>query len=239
MREYTFNLFHTLIFTPLRKKEVVNQIYLLGLKSAPIILFSVSFAAAVTILEYSYHMKLVIQTASMVPGFASLLIFRELGAVLTALLLTSRVGAGMASELATMEVTEQIEALELLQISPYSYLVVPRLIATTLSSMALCVLANATCLLFSMIVSIQSLGLSVGTYISSMNRFISFKDLIFSIIKAAFFGVVIPFISCFYGLNCKSGAEGVGRATTQAVVVNALTIIIIDFVLTWLFSYFY
>jgi phospholipid/cholesterol/gamma-HCH transport system permease protein len=228
------------VFTPpFRFRETIYQLYSIGVKSAPVILFCVSFAAAVTILEYAYHMKMLIQTASMVPGFAALLILRELGAVITALLLTSRVGAGIAAEVGTMQITEQIDALRLLNVDPIRYLVVPRYIATILSSMVLTVLANATCLFFAMLVSISELNSSVGSFIGAMNVFTKFSDVLSSIIKAAVFGGVIPLVSCFCGFRCKAGAEGVGRATTRAVVTNAVTIIVLDFILTYVFSYFY
>ncbi len=237
--EYILDVVHALLTPPFRFKETVLQLNLIGVNSAPIILFSVSFAAAVTILEYAYHMKLVIQTTALVPGFAALLVLRELGAVITALLLTSRVGAGITAEVGTMQITEQIEALKLLSVEPVRYLVIPRFVATILSSMALVVFANAMCLLFSMLVSISYLGYSAESFISAMNHFASFKDFLLSIVKAAVFGGVIPLTSCFYGFNCKPGAEGVGTATTQSVVTNAVSIIILDFILTYLFSYLY
>jgi len=224
---------------PWRKKEVVIQLDAIGVQSVPIILFSISFAAVVTIMEYAYHMKLVIQTANMVPGFAALLILRELGCVITALLLASKVGAGISAEIGLMRITEQIEALRLLQIDPIRLLVVPRVLATILSAMALTVLANGACVFFSMLMSISNLSYSMGTYFSAMNRFASFKDLILSLIKAAVFGFVIPIVSCYYGLSCEDGAQGVGRATTLAVVTNAISIIVLDFILTWLFSHLY
>ena len=236
---YFSELILKLLTPPWRKKEIIFQMDAVGVQSAPVILFSISFAAVVTILEYAYHMKLVIQTASMVPGFAALLVLRELGSVITALLLTSRVGAGIAAELGSMKITEQIEALRLLQLDPMRLLVIPRVIATIFSSMALTIFANATCLFFSMVVSVKQFGYSTGTFLTAMNRFTSFKDVLLSLVKAGVFGFVIPVVSCYYGLNCKAGAQGVGRATTKAVVTSAMCIIALDFVLTWLFSYLY
>ncbi len=236
---YFTELILKLFSPPWRKKEIIFQLNEIGVRSAPVVLFSISFAAVVTILEYAYHMKLVIQSANMVPGFAALLVLRELGSVITALLLTSRVGAGIAAELGIMQITEQIEALRLLQLDPVRFLVVPRVIATVFSAMALTVFANAACLFFAMLVSIRDLSYSFGTFLSAMNRFTSFKDVLLSLVKGGVFGFVIPVVSCYYGLNCKPGAQGVGRATTKAVVTNAVSIIILDFILTWLFSYLY
>lgn len=235
--KYFSDFLWCLVTPPFRKRETIQQMYHIGVKSAPIILFSLSFAAAVTILEYAYHMKLVIQTAAMVPGFAALLIIRELGAVITALLLTSKVGAGITAEVGTMKITEQIEALQMLNVDPMRYLVIPRFVASILSTMALVVFANATCLLFAMIMSLKYINTSPEVFLSSMNSFAHYKDFVLSVIKGACFGAVIPVISCFYGFQCRPGAEGVGDATTKSVVSNAVTIILLDFVLTYLFTY--
>lgn len=236
---YTKECTKSLFTPPFRFKETVEQVYVIGVQSTPVILFCVSFAAAVTLLEYAYHMKLVVQSTAMVPGFAALLILRELGAMLTALLLTSRVGAGIAAEVGSMKITEQIDALKLLNVDPIKYIVIPRLVACTLSSMAIVTLANAMCLLSLMVLSINQLDFSIGSFVAAMNFFSGFKDVYLALVKAAVFGAVIPIISCYFGFRCESGAEGVGHATTQAVVSNAVTIIILDFILTFLFSYLY
>ncbi|MDZ4678432.1 MAG: ABC transporter permease [Oligoflexia bacterium] len=236
---YFFDVLYALFTPPFRGKETMQQLYFIGVKSAPIILFSLSLAASVAILEYAYHMRLVLHTAALVPGFVSLLILRELGPVITGLLLTSRIGAGITAELGTMQITEQIDALKLLSVEPVRYLVIPRFIASIFASMALVVLGNATCLFFGMLVSISHLDVTMGSFISAVNQFAGFKDFTLAIVKAGVFGSVIPIISCYYGFNCKPGAEGVGTATTQSVVANAVTIIILDFILTYLFSYLY
>ncbi|MCX7977563.1 MAG: ABC transporter permease [Bdellovibrionaceae bacterium] len=175
----------------------------------------------------------------MVPGFAALLILRELGAVVTALLLTSRVGAGFAAEVGTMKITEQIDALRMLGIDPINYLVVPRLIACVVGTAILSIIANMTCLLLAMVVSDWLLSYSPAMFMASMRVFVSFQDIIFATIKAAVFGAVIPLVACHMGFSCRSGADGVGRATTNAVVISSVFIIILDFVMTYGFSYFY
>lgn len=222
-----------------RAKETVQQIYFVANGSLVIVLFCVSFAAMVTVLESSFHMKLVIQNDSMVPGFAAMLILRELGAVVTALLLTSRVGAGIAAEVGTMKVTEQIDALRMLGIDPLSYLVVPRFIACVVSGVVLTVLANVVCLYCSMLISDSYLGFTSGMFLTSLNRFVQFQDMFFAMIKGACFGAIIPLVSCFFGFRCKPGAEGVGAATTNSVVTSSVCIIVADFILSYVFSKFY
>jgi phospholipid/cholesterol/gamma-HCH transport system permease protein len=224
---------------PLRVQETIRQLYFVANGSLPMIVFCVSFAAMVTILEASFHMKIVIQNDSLVPGFAALSIIREMGAVVTALLLTSRIGAGIAAEVGTMQVTEQIDALRMLGIDPINYLLIPRLIACVIGTVVLCVVAIMTCLFCAMMVSDSYLGYPPALFVSAMKAFIQFKDFIFAMIKAAAFGTVIPLISCYYGFNCKAGADGVGKATTQAVVISSVAIIVLDFVLSYTFSYFY
>jgi len=233
------NAFANAITPPFRKKDILAQLYFVANQSLPIVALCVSFAAIVTIIEASFHMKLVVKDDSLVPGFAALLILRELGAVLAALLVTSRVGAGLAAEVGSMKITEQIDALKALGIDPVRFLVVPRLIASILGVMVLTIFSNFVCILGAMLVSIFSLGFTAGAFLSAMNQFVEFKDLLFAMIKGACFGAVIPIVSCHYGFRCEAGAEGVGRATTNSVVASSILIIILDFILAWIFSHFY
>lgn len=242
IKEFAYLVLETIyeIFRPpYRPHEVFKQIHFIGNQSLPIILFCVCFAAMVTILESSFHMKIVIQNDSMVPGFAAMLILRELGAVVTALLLTSRVGAGMTAEVGTMKVTEQIEALQMLGIRPVQYLVVPRFLASMVAGVLLTLLANLVCLYVAYLVSEAYLGFSVSMYLTGLRRFVQFKDLTFACLKGLAFGAVIPLVSCYFGFRCQSGAEGVGSATTRSVVTSSIAIIVIDFLLSYLFSFLY
>ncbi len=224
---------------PYRFKDIFRQINFMAVESAGVVIFCLCFAAVVTIIEASFHMKLIIQNDALVPGFAALLIIRELGAVVAALLVTSRVGAGLAAEVGSMQITEQIDALRMLGIDPIRFLVVPRFVASVLSGILLTVVANCVCLYAAMLVSEVKLGYTPGSFIMAMRTFVHFKDLVFATIKGASFGAVIPIFSCFFGFRCKSGAEGVGLATTNSVVATSVAIIIIDFVLSWIFSYLY
>jgi phospholipid/cholesterol/gamma-HCH transport system permease protein len=228
------------LFTPpYRGKDIMVQLEFVSWQSLPVIVFCVCFAAVVTIMESSFHMKIVVQNDALVPGFAALLILRELGAVISALLLTSRVGAGLAAEVGSMQVTEQIDALRMLGIDPVRFLVVPRLIACVVGGFLLCLIANLVCLYCAMLVTEAKLGYSPGAFITGMRAFVNFQDLVFASIKGAVFGAVIPLVSCFFGFRCRSGAEGVGLATTNSVVVSSVAIIVLDFVLTYIFSHFY
>jgi phospholipid/cholesterol/gamma-HCH transport system permease protein len=231
--------FAAILRRPFRIRDILRQIDFVAIQSLWIIILCVCAAAMVTIIEASFHMKLVIQNDSMVPGFAAMLILRELGAVVMALLVTSRAGAGMAAEVASMKVTEQIEALQMLGLDPIRFLVAPRLVACIVAGALMSLIANLVCLLAAMGVSILKLGYTAGLFISMSRPFVSGQDLCFAVIKGAVFGAVIPLFACYCGLRCKPGAEGVGFATTNAVVSTSVAIIVLDFVLSYLFSQFY
>lgn len=222
-----------LVTPPFRLKDTLLQIESMANQSVFIIVICVSFAAMVTILESSFHMKIVVHNDSLVPGFAALLILRELGSVTTALLLTSKVGAGIAAEIATMQVTEQVDAFKLLGLNPIRFLVIPRFVACILSCLCLSIIANIVCLFCAMLVCIWQLGFTTGTFYTAVSNFVHFKDIIFASIKGASFGAVIPIMSCFFGFRCRAGAEAVGLTTTKSVVASSIGIIILDFILTF------
>lgn len=224
---------------PYRWRDVARHIHFVANESLLIIVFCVCAAAMVTIIEASFHMKLVIQNDSMVPGFAAMLILRELGAVVMALLVTSRAGAGMAAEVGSMKVTEQIEALQMLGLDPVRFLVAPRFIACCVAGALMSLVANIVCLLAAMGVSIVKLGYTVGSFLALTRPFVAGQDLVFAVLKGAAFGSVIPLFACYCGFRCRPGAEGVGLATTNAVVATSVAIIVIDFLLSFAFSHFY
>lgn len=224
---------------PYRLRDCIRQFYFAANQSAVIIAFCVSSAAMVTIIEASFHMKLVVQNDSMVPGFAAALILRELGSVTMALLLVSRVGAGYAAEVGSMQITEQVDALRMLGLDPVRFIVVPRFVACLVGGFVLSLVANLVCLYCAMLVSTVKIGYTPAGFVSAMRTFVSFRDIIFASIKGATFGAVIPLFSCFYGFRCKAGAEGVGLATTNSVVATSVAIIVIDFILSYIFSGLY
>lgn len=145
----------------------------------------------------------------------------------------------MASEVASMKVSEQIEAFRLLGINLFEFLVVPRWLASILGMVFLVAIANVLCVYCAMLVSEGILGMPEEMFWQAMNQFVSYKDFIFSLVKAAAFGAVIPLISCYYGFKTLSGAEGVGQTTTRSVVTASVAIIVIDFGLSYVFSYLY
>jgi phospholipid/cholesterol/gamma-HCH transport system permease protein len=169
----------------------------------------------------------------------SVSMFRELGPVLCGLMVAGRVGASMSAELGTMKVTEQIDALRALAVHPIDYLVVPRFLAM-LVSMPLLV-AECICIgiFAAYLLTTKVLGVSETYYLDNMLYFTGGRDVAMGLIKGMVFGVVIVFVSCHQGLNAREGAVGVGRATTEAVVIGSLFILVVNFFLTMTLNIFF
>lgn len=218
-----------------RREETLEQMYLLGVQSVPIIFVSLGFVGLMMVLELAFHMRLVLKHDALVPAFSAVLMVRELGPVIACLLLTSRIGAGIAAEIGSMKVTEQIDALRLLSIDPIDYLVVPRWFGSVFAAMALTLIAIAVALGGGALLATKQLGTTSGEYFNTVFFFVKFPDVLRCLIKAAVFGTLIPFIAAYQGFRCEFGSAAVGEAATQAVVRGSLAIIVADFLLTYLF----
>jgi phospholipid/cholesterol/gamma-HCH transport system permease protein len=218
-----------------RKHETIEQMYVLGVQSVPIIVVSLGFVGLMMILELAFHMRLVLNHDALVPSFSAVLMVRELGPVITCLLLTSRIGAGIAAEIGSMKLTEQLDALRILSIDPIDYLVIPRWIGSVFASITLTVVSIAVALWGGALLATQKLGTSPGEYFNTVFFFVKFPDVMRCLVKAAVFGTLIPVIAAYQGFNCRGGSAAVGEAATQAVVRTSLCIIVADFLLTYLF----
>jgi len=152
----------------------------------------------------------------------------ELGPVLTGLALAGRVGANIAAEIGTMKVTEQIDALETLAYNPMSYLVVPRLIAGIIMFPIVVAFADAMGIVAGWITAINLLDLSTPEFVRGLRLFFAPFDVRYSLVKAASFGLAVTAVGCFFGFSTRGGAEGVGQATTRAVVVGSMLILVLD-----------
>lgn len=227
-------LFFQIVRGRFRFHDTVLQTYFVGVQSVPVIAFSLAFIALMMILEFSFHMKQVLHQDSLVPAFSTLLMLRELGPVVTCLLLTSRVGAGIGAEIGTMKVTDQLDALQLLSLDKVEYLVLPRWVACVFACIFLSVIAVAIAILAGAWIASLKLGYTVSEFFNTMFVFARFKDGAACLIKAAVFGTILPLVASFHGLRCKPGSEGVGNAATSAVVHGSIAIIIADFVVTYL-----
>ncbi len=212
-------------------REVLEQLYFIGVKSQSVVMTTGAATGMVLCAQtfFQFH-KFKMETAT--GAVVSVGMSSELGPVLAGLMLTARVGASMAAELGTMKVTEQIDALRTLATHPVDYLVVPRLLACTLAAPLLTAEAVVVGIGASYLVGVHLLGISGPYYMANIDRYTDPSDIMIGMIKATFFGSVIALVSCYKGLTCSHGAEGVGRATTDAVVAASICILVSNFFLT-------
>ena len=211
--------------------DVFLQMEIIGVGSLPIVLLTGIFSGGIIALQMARALA-VYGAANQVGSIVSITLVRELGPVLTALLVAGRNASGMASELGSMKVSEQIDAMRALGTDPSQKLVVPRLLATSVMLPCLTVVADAIGLFGAFLVSVPLLGLLTGAqYWSSSYQDLVYNDLLQGLMKPFVFGIIISTVGCFYGLRTTGGTQGVGRATTQAVVVASIWIFIVTFII--------
>ncbi|MFM2294844.1 MAG: Organic solvent resistance ABC-type transport system permease component [Verrucomicrobiota bacterium] len=216
-------------------KDFVYQIYFIGVKSQSVVLITGAFTGMVlTAQTYFQFHKIKMDTATLAVTGVSMC--GELGPVLTALMVAGRVGAALAAELGTMRVTEQIDALRTLATHPVDYLVVPRLSALFLAMPILTLESIAVGIGAGYLVGVHLLGIDPVYAWHNMLKYTKVIDLGIGLTKALTFGGIVAIIGCYKGMTCGEGAEGVGRATTEAVVYSSITILISNFFLTLLLS---
>jgi len=215
-----------------RVSETLAQAYFLGVQSTSITLLTSLFTGMVISLE-SANQAQTYGISSLVGGAVAYVSSRELGPMLTGVVVAGRAGAAIAAELGSMVVTEQIEALEALGLSPVQMLVVPRLLALVLMLPLLTIFADIIAILGGMFLANRVAGISYDEFIQSARIYSEFDDYIKGMIKAVFFAVIIALIGCYQGFNVRGGAAGVGRATTGAVVASIIAIFIANFALSF------
>lgn len=209
----------------------VRQVAEIGFGSQLVVVVTGAFTGAVfTAQAYFQFSNLNMETA--VGPVVALSMFRELGPVLTGLMVAGRVGAAMSAEIGTMKVTQQIDALRALAVSPVDYLVVPRTLAMLVSMPLLVVECVGLGILGSYYVGVEVLNIPGVYFLANIQKFSEASDIVMSLVKGFVFGGLIVFISCREGLRAKDGAVGVGRATTATVVTCSLAILIANFFLT-------
>jgi len=206
----------------------------MGYFSLPVVALTAIFTGMVLALQsYTGFSRYSAQSA--IPNIVVLSITRELGPVLAGLMVAGRVGAAMAAELGTMRVTDQIDALSTLSTNPMKYLVTPRLVAGVVALPALVVVADILGVMGGFIVSTLSLGFNPNTYLSNTLDFMHADDVVSGLVKAAVFGFIIALMGCYQGYHSRGGAQGVGAATTSAVVSASVLILATDYLLTQMF----
>lgn len=221
---------------PFYPRLILKQFLQIGYFSLPVVGLTAIFSGAVLALQ-SYSGFSRFNAESTIATVVVLSITRELGPVLAGLMVAGRVGASMAAEIGTMKVTEQIDALRTLSTNPFKYLVAPRVIAGVLMLPLLVLIADIIGVMGGYLVSVHSLGFSPGPYISNTFKFLERIDVVSGLTKAGVFGFIISIMGCYFGYNSKGGAEGVGIATTNAVVGASITILLLNYIITgWFFG---
>ena len=216
-----------------RIRHILAQMSHLGVDSLLIVSLTLLFTGVVFTLQTA-HELIRFGAQSTVGGLIAIAIWRELGPVLVGVVCAGRVGAAITAEISTMKVTEQIDALRVMAVSPVDYLIVPRMLACMVVVPILTVFGDMIGVFGSWVVATKYSGISSYTFIKSIQTFAVLKDLLGGLIKAMFFGNVIAVMGCYYGLNCPDGAEGVGKATTKTVVSAIIVIFILNALLTFI-----
>jgi phospholipid/cholesterol/gamma-HCH transport system permease protein len=215
---------------------VLYQMEHIGVNSLPLVLIIATFTGAVAAWQAAYQLK-GMAPLSFLGTATSRAIITELGPVLTAIVIAGRVGASIAAELGSMKVTEQIDALETMAISPVRYLAMPRFVASILMMPVLVTFADVIAVIGAYIISNYFLGVSYSVFFISVRRFFVISDFVFGLIKTVTFGGVTSLLGCHIGFKTEGGAEGVGLSTIRSFVLSSAMILILDYVLwTLLFS---
>ncbi|MDP3371350.1 MAG: ABC transporter permease [Candidatus Paracaedibacteraceae bacterium] len=211
--------------------QIAKQVMQIGFYSLPVVGLTAIFTGMVLALQ-SYTGFSRFQASDAVATVVVLSMTRELGPVLAGLMVAGRVGASLAAEIGTMRVTEQIDALVTLSTDPFKYLVFPRIIAGLVTLPFLVLIADCIGVLGGYLIGVYKLDFNAATYMDQTLKFLEMQDVVFGLIKAAVFGVVITLMGCYHGYMSERGAEGVGRATTKAVVSASILILCMNYVLT-------
>ncbi|MBU1727149.1 MAG: ABC transporter permease [Candidatus Omnitrophica bacterium] len=223
---------------PFKTGRIIEQAKKTGIDSFPIVSLIALFIGFIFALQTAYFMQR-IGSELYIASLVALSVVRELGPVITALVVAGRVGAAITAELGSMQVTEQIDALETLGTNPVKYLVVPRFIALSFMLPLLTIYADAIGIFGSYLICVFKLGISSAMYMRVTFEALLFKDLFTGLFKTIFFGMIIAFVSCYEGFNVEGGAEGVGKATRHSVVTSFILIIAADCFFTALFYFIF
>ncbi len=216
---------------PLKFYRLLKQIWFVGFQSSLVILLTGAFTGMVLGLQGFYTLTRFGSEAFLGPMVALALV-KELGPVISALMVTGRAGSAVTAEIGIMRISEQIDALELMGLNPYRYLIVPNLLAALIALPLLTAIFNVIGIFGGYLVGVKLLGVGPGTYFGEMVNYVDLTDISGGFYKSISFGVIIAWVCCYKGFFSGFGAEGVSRATTQAVVLSSVLILIWDYFMT-------
>ena len=223
--------FFWVLFPPYLLRRIVKQINFIGVKTTLVIVLTGSFTGMVLALQTYYALVKFGAETSLGPVVALSLI-RELGPVIAALMVAGRAGSALTAEIGIMRISEQIDALDAMALNPYKYLIIPNLLAGIISLPLLNAIFVVVGVWGGYAVGVGLTGVSSGTYFGGIRDFVNAKDILEGLYKSLSFGMLITWISCYKGYFTGYGAEGVSKATTQAVVLSSVTILIWDYFMT-------
>jgi phospholipid/cholesterol/gamma-HCH transport system permease protein len=217
-----------------RRSEILGQMFMAGVQSFPIVLIVAVFTGMVLSLETGVTLARYQQQGA-VGYIVSAAMCREMGPVMTAIILAGLVGSAMAAELGTMKVSDEIDALEVMSIDPVRFLVMPRILSLAIAGFLLTIYSNLTGICGGSVVARNLLGVSFSEYFRNARDVLEMKDIYTGLTKAFVFGIIVSSVSCSRGLKASGGAKGVGEATRDAVVTSFLFILVFNYILTWIF----
>jgi len=226
-------LLETLALTfvpPFKLSRLVDRIHFIGFRSLTIVVLTGAFTGMVLGLQIFLVLSRFGAEGFLGPAVALALI-RELGPVLCAVFVTGLAGSALTAEIGIMRITEQIDALMVMALSPLRYLAVPAIVAGVISFPLMTAIFDVVGIFGAYLVSVKLLGLSAGTYFGEMQTFVDRRDIMVGVWKSLCFGILVPWVCTYKGFHCGHGAEGVARATTQAVVLSSVLILVLDYVL--------
>jgi len=229
--------FRSVFKPPFHLDLFLEQCYSLGIRSCSLVFITAASTGFVMALQFGYGLER-FGGKLYVPKVVGMSILRELGPVLTCLMLAGRVGSGIAAEIGSMNVTQQIDAIRALGTDPIKRIVIPRILAMLLMAPLLTVFSDLVGISGGMIISVIELNITPDFFIYEGLMSLKLTDFTLGITKTVLFGLLISVTSCYYGLTTKGGTQGVGKATNHAVVTSSILIVIFDFVLTKIFWIF-
>lgn len=218
---------------PYEIKETVGQMAFIGAASVPIVALT-TFSSGAVIALYSADLLVDYGATALAGGTVALAVTREIAPVLAGIMVAARAGSAMSAQIGSMAVTEQIDALRSLNVHPVKYLVIPRLIAAVLMLPVLCMIGIYAGMTGGYLVAVVAGKVPQGSFLQSIQQFGQLRDVGMAMLKTVFFGAIVAVVACQQGLRTSNGAVGVGRATTQTVVITMVLIYLANFFLTWL-----
>jgi len=219
---------------PFRFRRLLQELYLIGVRSIPIILLTAAFTGMVLALQGYYTLRQYGSEGALGAAVALSLI-REMGPVLTGIMVSARAGSAVTAEIGIMRITEQLDALDTMAVNPMQYVVMPKLLAGLIAVPLLTAMFDVMGILGGYLVGVVLLGVSSGTYFSTMVQSVVPLDINGGIVKSLVFGITVVLVACYKGYNTEHGAEGVSRATNQTVVLSAVLVLAWDYLLTSFF----